>query len=50
VLGHRIVFEPFFLAETRDLTAADSLARIRDACFRRVPAPEPDWDQAREAS
>jgi MoxR-like ATPase len=43
VLGHRLVLRSTFLAETRDLSYANGLRRIRDLCFERVPPPRPDW-------
>jgi len=47
VLGHRLVLTPFFLAETRELTRDDALARIRDRCLEAAPRPRPDWDGQR---
>jgi MoxR-like ATPase len=44
VLGHRIVFTPAFLAESRAIGWSNALARFRDECFERVPRPEPAWD------
>jgi MoxR-like ATPase len=43
VLGHRLVLRPSFLAETRHLSHADALLRLRDICLERVPPPRPDW-------
>ena len=44
VLGHRIVFTPAFLAESRAIGWSNALARFRGECFERVPRPEPAWD------
>jgi MoxR-like ATPase len=41
VLGHRIVFTPGFLAESRSIGWDTALRRFRDECFDRVPRPEP---------
>jgi MoxR-like ATPase len=43
VLGHRIVFTPGFLAESRAIGWEVALQRFRDECFERVPRPEPAW-------
>jgi MoxR-like ATPase len=40
VLGHRIVFTPAFLAETRRLARDETLERFRADVFARVPRPE----------
>jgi MoxR-like ATPase len=40
VLGHRIVFMPAFLAETRRLGRAAILERFRAEVFERVPRPQ----------
>ncbi len=40
VLGHRIVFTPAFLAETRRLGRAATLERFRDEVLERVPRPQ----------
>jgi MoxR-like ATPase len=44
VVGHRLVFDPFALA---DAGAGETLLEdVRAACLARVPRPEPDWDAA----
>jgi MoxR-like ATPase len=43
VLGHRLVLRPTYLAETRDVSYADALLRLRDACLEVAPPPRPDW-------
>jgi MoxR-like ATPase len=43
VLGHRLLLRPSYLAETRDLSYAQTLARLRDACLELAPPPRPDW-------
>jgi len=40
VLGHRIVFTPAYLAETRREGWASALGRFRTACYDAVPRPE----------
>jgi MoxR-like ATPase len=42
VLGHRIVFTPAFLAETRRLARHETLERFRSEVFARVQRPEPE--------
>jgi MoxR-like ATPase len=49
VLGHRIVFTPAFLAETRRLGRDETLARFRQEAFARAPRPEPE-SAARESA
>jgi MoxR-like ATPase len=44
VLGHRIVFTPGFLAESRSIGWDNALRRFRAECFERVPRPEPAWE------
>jgi MoxR-like ATPase len=45
VLGHRIVFAPLFLAETRKLGWAHSIERFRSAVLEHAPRPElPDGE------
>ncbi len=41
VLGHRIIFTPLFLAETRVEGYEHALQRFRDTCFEAAPPPEP---------
>jgi MoxR-like ATPase len=41
VLGHRIIFTPLFLAETRAEGYERALERFREACFLAAPRPEP---------
>jgi MoxR-like ATPase len=43
VLGHRLMLAPSYLAETRNLSRAETLEQIRQKCLGRVPAPRPDW-------
>jgi MoxR-like ATPase len=43
VLGHRLVLRPAYLAEMRELSYADALLRLRDACLELAPPPRPDW-------
>ena len=43
VLGHRLLLTAAYLAETRSLGRADTLARIRERCFELAPPPTPDW-------
>ncbi len=43
VLGHRLIFSPTYLAETRNLTRDEMLQRIRLRCLEQAPAPRPDW-------
>jgi MoxR-like ATPase len=45
VVGHRLVFDPFALADA-GLGVASLLEGVRAACLARVPRPEPDWDAA----
>jgi MoxR-like ATPase len=45
VLGHRLIFDPFALAEAGS-GATSLLEEVRAACLARVPRPEPDWDVA----
>jgi MoxR-like ATPase len=40
VLGHRIVFTPAFLAETRRLGREETMERFRDLCLEVAPRPE----------
>ncbi|MBD0328720.1 MAG: MoxR family ATPase [Thermoleophilia bacterium] len=42
VIGHRIIFAPGFLVEMRRIGREAALARFRDACFARVPRPDPE--------
>jgi MoxR-like ATPase len=45
VLGHRIVFAPLFLAETRKLGWRHAIERFRDAVLEHAPRPElPDGE------
>ncbi len=44
VLGHRIIFTPIFLAESRSIGWDTALRRFRDECFGRVHRPEPAWE------
>ena len=48
VLGHRIVFDPMFLAETRTLDRAQALEQFRARCVALAPPPEPDWAEAEQ--
>ncbi len=41
VLGHRIIFTPLFLAETRAEGYEHALERFRSACLDAAPRPEP---------
>ncbi len=41
VLGHRIIFTPLFLAETRAQGYEHALERFRGACLEAAPRPEP---------
>jgi MoxR-like ATPase len=43
VLGHRLLLTASYLAETRSLGRADTLARIRERSFELAPPPTPDW-------
>jgi len=43
VLGHRLLLTASYLAETRALGRADTLARIRERSFELAPPPTPDW-------
>ena len=43
VLGHRLVLRPAYLAEMRELSYAEALLRLRDACLELAPPPRPDW-------
>jgi MoxR-like ATPase len=43
VLGHRLMLAASYLAETRNLTRAETLRRIQEQCLELVPAPQPDW-------
>jgi MoxR-like ATPase len=43
VLGHRLMLSASYLAETRNLTRAETLERIQAQCLELVPAPHPDW-------
>jgi len=40
VLGHRLLFSPSFLAEAGELGRVEAIARVRDRCLERVPAPD----------
>jgi MoxR-like ATPase len=43
VVGHRLAFDPFALADAG--SSFDSLfTRVWEACLERAPRPEPDWD------
>jgi MoxR-like ATPase len=44
VVGHRLIFDPFAVAEAASGTEA-LLEEVRAAVLARVPRPEPDWDQ-----
>jgi len=46
VLGHRVVFAPSFVAETRRQGRGEALRRFREACFAEVARPEADWEPA----
>ena len=46
VVGHRVRFSPAFLAETRRQGHGETLRRLRETCFERVPRPEADWEPA----
>ncbi len=50
VLGHRLVLRSSFLAETRELSYAETLRRVRDLCFELAPPPRPDWTLGTPAS
>jgi MoxR-like ATPase len=50
VLGHRLVLRTSFLAETRELSYAEALRRVRELCFELVPPPRPDWAPGAPAS
>ena len=41
VLGHRVVFTPVFLAESRARGWEEALVSFRDECLRSAPRPEP---------
>ena len=43
VLGHRLVLRSTFLAETRHVSLADALDRIRELCLDIAPPPHPEW-------
>jgi MoxR-like ATPase len=45
VVGHRLIFDPFALAEAGGGVDA-LLEEVRAACLARVPRPGPDWDGA----
>jgi MoxR-like ATPase len=43
VVGHRLAFDPFALADAG--SSFESLfAQVWEACLERAPRPEPDWD------
>ena len=44
VVGHRLVFDPFALADA-GTTTGSLLERVREDCLERVPRPEPHWDE-----
>jgi MoxR-like ATPase len=44
VVGHRIVFRPSFLAETRHLSPDEVMSRFQSLCLELAPRPEPDWE------
>ena len=44
VLGHRVVFAPSFVAETRRQGRGEALRRFREAVFAAVERPEADWE------
>ena len=44
VLGHRVVFAPSFVAETRRQGHGEALRRFREAVFAAVERPEADWE------
>jgi hypothetical protein len=50
VLGHRLVLNPAFVAESRHLSSEQALERLRDGCLERVPPPRPDWTMPSAAS
>jgi MoxR-like ATPase len=43
VVGHRLIFDPFAVAEAASGAEA-LLEEVRGAVLARVPRPEPDWD------
>jgi MoxR-like ATPase len=45
VMGHRIVFTPTFVAETRRLGRDGALSSFRDLVLSRVPRPEPSQER-----
>jgi MoxR-like ATPase len=45
IMGHRIVFTPTFIAETRRLGREGALRSFRDLVLERVPRPEPSEDR-----
>ncbi len=44
VVGHRLVFDPFALADA-GMDTATLLEQVRRDCLDRVPRPEPAWDR-----
>jgi MoxR-like ATPase len=44
VLGHRLLLTASFLAETRGLGRAETLAAVRARCLELEPPPGPDWE------
>src|SRR5262245_51439667 len=50
VLGHRLVLNPAFVADSRHLSGEQAFEQLRDACFERVPPPRPDWTMPTAAS
>jgi MoxR-like ATPase len=45
VIGHRVVFTPTFVAETRLLGNEDVLTHFRDRVLEHVPRPQPSHDR-----
>jgi MoxR-like ATPase len=43
VVGHRLVFDPFALADA-GVTTSSLLEAVRAASLERAPRPEPEWD------
>ena len=45
VVGHRIVFTPSFVAESRELGWAAAMDSLRERCFEQAPRPGDDLDE-----
>jgi MoxR-like ATPase len=47
VVAHRLVFEPFAIAEDEMSASGSLLDRVWEECLKLAPAPAPDWDDER---